>query len=93
MRCTVGGVTCTASPGPISVADQLAVDFALEQHLPRPHEDRLVLAVVVLQAERVALVDVDLLADVAVGARPPQLVAPRLLDAMQRLLLTDDGLL
>ena len=63
-------------------ADQLAVDFPLEQHLAGPHEDRLVLLVVVLQAQRMALVDVDLLADVAIGARPPHFVAPGLLDAV-----------
>ena len=84
--------TCTASPGPISVPTSLPSIFPLEQHLARPHEDRLVLLVVVLQAEGVALVDVDLLADVAIGACPPHFVSPRFLDAMQRL-AQDDGLL
>src|SRR5688500_19263729 len=56
-----------------------AVD--LVQQLARPHHHRFVLAVVVLQAEGVALVDVQDLADVAFGLRPVQLVAPGLLDA------------
>ena len=63
-------------------ADELAIDFPLEQDAARPHEDRLILLVVVLQAEGVTLVDVDLLADIAVGAGPPQLVSPWFLDAM-----------
>ena len=43
--------------------------------------DRLVLEVVILQAERVPGVDVQNLADVALGLRPMKLVAPRLLDS------------
>jgi hypothetical protein len=66
--------------------------IALEQDPAGPDEDRLVLLVVVLQAQRVALVDVDLLADVAIGAGPPHFIAPRFFDAMQRL-TQDDGLL
>jgi single-strand DNA-binding protein len=45
--------------GPHLGGHELPVHFALEQDLPGPDEDRLVLLVVVLQAERVALVDVD----------------------------------
>ncbi len=45
--------TCTRSPGCMStrVSDPVALD--LEQQLPRPEEDRLVLPIVVLQAQRV----------------------------------------
>src|SRR5436305_1986746 len=53
----------------------------LEQQLPRVQVDRLVLEVVILQAERVAGVHVNQLADVAIGLRPVELVAPRLFDA------------
>src|SRR5688500_10524046 len=53
----------------------------LEQHASGPEEDRLVFLVVVLKAERVALVDVNELADVAVGLRPVQLVSPGFLYA------------
>ena len=79
MRWTVGGVTCTDSPGQHLALRQRAVHVDLEQHLARPEEDRLVLLIVVLQAEGVALVDVNQLADVPVRLRPVQLVAPRLL--------------
>src|SRR6476646_10288535 len=60
---------------------QLAVLLNREEQLARPQEDRLVLLVVVLQAQGVALVDVDDLADVAVGLRPVDLVTPGLFDA------------
>src|SRR5262249_48196449 len=51
----------------------------LEQHQPRMQVDRLVLQVVILEAERVAGVDVNQLAHVALGLGPVQLVAPGLL--------------
>src|SRR5438477_6322589 len=53
------------------------------------HEEALVLALVVLERERLALPHMQDLADVAVGHRPSHLVAPRLLD--QRLLRPLDG--
>ena len=59
--------------------DQLVAFLDLEQHPAGPEEDRLVLLIVVLQAEGVAGVDVNQLADVAVGLGPVQLVAPGLL--------------
>ncbi len=81
MRCTVPGVTWKRPQRRDLVFHQLAVLLDLEQELARQQHDRLVLLVVVLKAERVALVDVDDLADVAVGLRPVQLVAPRFVDA------------
>ena len=78
MRWTVPGVTWTASPSFISRLTSSSAFLDLEQHPSGPEEDRLVLLVVVLQAERVAGVDVNQLADVAIGLRPVQLVAPRL---------------
>jgi hypothetical protein len=53
----------------------------LEQQQAGLQVDRLVLQVVVLQAQRMAGVHVNELADVPVGLRPVQLVSPRLLDA------------
>src|SRR5579862_2299074 len=58
---------------------QSAVDVDLEENPARPDEDRLVLQIVVLQAEGVAFVDVDHLADVAIGFGPMELVSPGLL--------------
>src|SRR5262249_17774503 len=60
---------------------QLSIHVRLEENSSRVQEDRLVLLVVVLQAQGVALVHVNELADVPVGLRPVELVAPRLLDA------------
>ena len=77
MRWTVPGVTWTASPSFISRLTSFPF-LDLEQHPAGPEEDRLVLLVVVLQAEGVPGVDVNQLADVPVGLRPVQLVAPRL---------------
>ena len=79
MRWMVFGVMWTRSPGSISRFDELVALLDLEQQLARVQVDRLVLQVVVLQAQRVAGVDVDQLADVPIGLRPVQLVAPRLL--------------
>src|SRR5688572_1752200 len=53
----------------------------LEQHTPGPQEDGLVLLVVVLQAQRMAGLDVNQLADVPVRLRPVQLVSPGFLYA------------
>src|SRR5581483_74728 len=61
--------------------DELTVLLNLEQQLAGVQVDRLVLQVVVLQAERVPFVHVNQLADVALGLRPVELVAPGLLDA------------
>jgi hypothetical protein len=54
----------------------------LEEEAARLQHDRLVLHAVVLQGQALALAQVQELADVAVGPRPPQLVTPRLLDAL-----------
>ena len=63
------------------LAQLLAVATELKAQRAFEEVDRLVLALVVLEAQRVALADVEDLADVTVGARPDQLVAPRLVDA------------
>src|SRR4051812_15976257 len=60
---------------------QLAGDLDFEQQLPGLQEDRLVLQVVVLEAQRVPFVDVNELADVPVRFRPVELVAPRFFHA------------
>src|SRR5205814_8143712 len=57
----------------------LAFPAGLEPHHAGQHMDRLVLAQVVLEAEGLTLVDVQDLADVAVGVRPDELVSLRLL--------------
>ena len=79
MRWTVFGVMCTDSPDLHLALDQRVAFADLEQQPPRPEEDRFVLLVVILKAEGVAGVDVNQLADVPIGLRPVQLVAPRLL--------------
>ncbi len=66
-------------PGFHLALHQLVAFLDLEEHAAFPEEDRLVLLVVILQAQRMTGVDVNELADVAVGLRPVQLVAPRLL--------------
>src|SRR6266576_1942798 len=53
-----------------------------QDDLAREHVDRFVLLVVVLQRQDVSRLDVQDLADVAVGPGPDQLVAPGLLDAV-----------
>src|SRR5690606_20256870 len=59
---------------------QPAIDFDLEQQLAGPEIDRLVLLVVVLQAQRVALRDVDHLPHVPIRLGPVQFVTPGLVD-------------
>src|SRR3954471_122716 len=54
----------------------------LEREPARQDHDRLVLHPVILERQRLAGVDVEDLADVAVGVRPDQLVAPGLLDPL-----------
>src|SRR4051812_7980701 len=63
------------------LAQVLAFGAELEAQLSGEEMDGFVLALVVLEAQRLASTDVQDLADVAVGARPDQLVPPRLLDA------------
>jgi hypothetical protein len=67
---------------------QLAADVLgarLEEEAARLQHDRLVLHAVVLEGQALALAQVQELADVAIGARPPQLVTPRLLDPLRTL--------
>src|SRR2546430_1587357 len=56
-----------------------------QDDLAREHVDRFVLLVVVLQRQNVSRLDVQDLADVAVGPGPDQLVPPRLLHAIREL--------
>jgi hypothetical protein len=53
----------------------------LEAHFALLHEEGLVFGPVVLARELVALVDVQKLADVAIGVGPDELITPRLVDA------------
>src|SRR5437016_13418756 len=62
-------------------SSERAVLIDLEKQLAGPEIDRLVLDVVVLQAQGVALIDMNDLADVPVGFCPVQLVTPRFVDA------------
>src|SRR6266571_4818519 len=62
--------------------DQRVALLDPQHDLALQHVDRLVLLVVVLQTQDVAGLDVEDLADVAVGLRPDELVAPGLLDAI-----------
>src|SRR5258707_10568630 len=57
----------------------------LEEEAAGLQHDRLVLYAVVLEGQALALAQVQELADVAIGARPPELVTPRLLDALRTL--------
>src|SRR5882724_151947 len=63
--------------------DQRIALLDAEDDLAREHVDRFVLLVVVLHRQDVSRLDVQDLADVAVGPRPDQLVAPRFLHAVR----------
>src|SRR6185437_6324705 len=63
--------------------DQRIALLDAEDDLAREHVDRFVLLVVVLQRQDVSRLDVQDLADVAVGPGPDQLVAPRFLHAVR----------
>src|SRR2546426_6841304 len=63
--------------------DERIAPLDAEDDLAREHIDRFVLLVVVLQRQDVSRLDVQDLADVAVGPRPDQLVAPGLFDAIR----------
>jgi hypothetical protein len=54
--------------------------FDLKEHSAGRQVDRFILLIVVLKAERVAGVDVNHLADVALGLGPMQLITPGLID-------------
>src|SRR2546429_6977351 len=62
--------------------DQRVALLDAQDDLAREHVDRFVLLVVVLQRQDVSRLDVEDLADVAVGSGPDQLVAPGLLYAV-----------
>src|SRR5881392_491004 len=62
--------------------DQRIALLDAQDDLAREHVDRFVLLVVVLQRQDVSGLDVEYLADVAVGSGPDQLVAPGLFDAI-----------
>src|SRR6266511_3649918 len=63
--------------------DQRIALLDAEDDLAREHVDRFVLLVVVLQRQDVSRLDVQDLADVAVGPGPDQLVAPGLLHTVR----------
>src|SRR5213079_1979648 len=62
--------------------DQRIALLDAQDDLAREHVDRFVLLVVVLQRQDVSRLDVEDLADVAVGSGPDQLVAPGLFDTI-----------
>src|SRR5205809_5771197 len=62
--------------------DQRIALLDAQDDLAREHVDRFVLLVVVLQRQDVSGLDVEDLADVAVGSGPDQLVAPGLFDTI-----------
>ena len=77
--------TWAPSPGPSSrVGHRPVVVLEVEQEPAAHDEDRLVLALVVLERQPAAGLDHDHLAAVAVRQGPDQLVAPRLVDAPRR---------
>src|ERR1700737_3015072 len=76
-----GGMWKGAPGGGNGLLEPPPFPAGLETHHAGQHMDGLVLAQVVLEAEGVTLVDVQDLADVAVGVRPDELVSPGLLDA------------
>src|SRR5207245_1661002 len=65
--------------------DQRIALLDAQDDLAREHVDRFVLLVVVLQRQDMSGLDVEDLADVAVGSGPDQLVAPWLVDAIRQL--------
>src|SRR2546430_9678941 len=65
--------------------DQRIALLDAQDDLAREHVNRFVLLVVVLQRQDVSGLDVEDLADVAVGSGPDQLVAPGLFDAIRQL--------
>jgi hypothetical protein len=71
-----------AFAGPEAALLERGAGSGAEDQLAPEDVHRLVLAVVVLQAEHVAGAHVKDLADVAVGAGPDELIAPRLLDSV-----------
>src|SRR5712691_725890 len=65
--------------------DQRIALLDAEDDLAREHVDRFILLVVVLQRQDVSRLDMQDLADVAVGPRPDQLVPPGLVDPIGQL--------
>src|SRR5512138_1397955 len=63
--------------------DDLAVRLRAQDQLAREHVHRLVLAMMVLQAQHVPRLHVENLAHVAISACPDQLVSPRFVDAVR----------
>src|SRR5216684_7611450 len=64
--------------------DQRIALLNAQDDLAREHVDRFVLLVVILQRQDMSRLDVEDLADVAVGSGPDQLVAPGLLHAVRQ---------
>src|SRR5205823_2244518 len=71
-----GGYVDAVALGHAQLAQRLLVSAELEVDGALDEQDALVLALVVLERERLAPVDVEDLAEVAVGDRPANLVAP-----------------
>src|SRR6185437_11876822 len=63
---------------------QLGAGPGAEDQLAPEHVHRLVLAMVILQAQHVSRLDVQDLAHVALGAGPDQLVSPRFVDSVRQ---------
>ena len=77
---------CTALAGAEAALDRASRSGQVRRiNSPDKHVHRLVLAVVILQAQHVAGLDVQDLADVAIGAGPDQLVSPRLVHPVRHL--------
>jgi hypothetical protein len=72
---------------PLSLSHAPFRQFAIYGHakhdLTSEQEDRLIFALVILEAQQVARLDVQNLADVAIGLRPNELMTPRFLDPMR----------
>src|SRR5690349_5467253 len=76
------GLDMESGPRPHTLFDQGFALLDAQDDLPREHEDRLVLLVVVLERQHMPGLDMEDLADVAVGPGPDELVAPGLFDAI-----------
>src|SRR5262245_3427855 len=81
---------------PNALLDQRLALLDAQDNFARQHVDRLVLLVVILQRQHLAGLDVQDLADVLVGLRPDDLVAPGLVDPIRytahaRLSFRDEG--
>ena len=76
---------CRLSPGAKPQLILLAVLFDIHFEHPGEQPNRFVFDVVILVTQRLAFVDVQNLADIALGVRPNQFMAPWFIDDFSRM--------